>query len=50
MRPLEYGVRPGFCLETQHFADAMSHPEFPSIVLHAGEIYSTETVYAFRVE
>jgi aldose 1-epimerase len=47
---IEYGPRPGFCLETQHFADAMSHPDFPSIVLHAGEIYSTETVYAFRVE
>lgn len=45
-----YGVRPAFCLETQHFADAMNHPQFPSIVLRAGEVFSSETVYAFRVE
>ena len=45
-----YGPRPAFCLETQHFADAMNNPQFPSIVLHAGEIFSSETVYLFRVE
>jgi aldose 1-epimerase len=43
-----YGFRPAFCLETQHFADAMAHPDFPSIVLHAGEIFASETVYRFR--
>ncbi|MEZ4509439.1 MAG: aldose epimerase family protein [Eubacteriales bacterium] len=46
---VQYGKNPAFCLETQHFADAMNHPNFPSIVLHAGEVFS-ETVYHFRVE
>ena len=44
-----YGFRPSFCLETQRFADAMAHPDFPSIVLHAGEIFASETVYRFSV-
>ncbi len=44
-----YGPRPGFCLETQHFADAMNNPHFPSIVLQAGEVFSSETIYRFRV-
>lgn len=47
---VEYGFRPAFCLETQHFADAMAHPEFPSIVLHAGEIYASETIYKFGAD
>ena len=45
-----YGPRPAFCLETQHFANAMNNPHFPSIVLQAGEVFSSETVYRFRVE
>ena len=45
-----YGFRPAYCLETQHFADAMSHPDFPSIVLHAGEVFTSETVYKFGIE
>jgi len=44
-----YGIRAGFCLETQHFANAMEHEYFPSIVLKADEIYTTETVYAFDI-
>ena len=44
-----YGVRPAFCLETQHFADGMSHKHFPSIVLQAGEVFSSETIYLFYV-
>lgn len=47
---VRYGDRPAFCLETQHFANAMEHPQFPSIVLRAGEVFSSETVYRFRVE
>ncbi len=47
---VKYGPRPAFCLETQHFADAMNNPHFPSIVLRAGEIFSSETIYRFRVE
>ncbi len=47
---VQYGKYPAFCLETQHFANAMDNPSFPSIVLHAGEVFSSETVYHFRVE
>ena len=32
------------------FADAMNNPQFPSIVLQAGEVFSSETIYRFRVE
>ena len=35
----------GFCLETQHYPNAMEHPEFPSVVLPAGELYDTTTEY-----
>jgi aldose 1-epimerase len=47
---VQYGKNPAFCLETQHFADAMNQPHFPSFVLHAGEVFSSETIYHFRVE
>lgn len=45
-----YGVRPGFCLETQHYANAMEHTHFPSIVLRAGDLYTSETIYRFLLE
>ena len=35
----------GFCLETQHYPNAMEHPKFPSVVLPAGELYDTTTEY-----
>jgi len=37
----------GFCLETQHFPDSPNKPDFPSVVLHPGQKYTTETVYRF---
>jgi aldose 1-epimerase len=47
---VQYGPFPSFCLETQHFAGAMEYPHFPSVVLRAGEVFSSETSYRFRVE
>ncbi|HVU34652.1 MAG TPA: aldose epimerase family protein [Opitutaceae bacterium] len=35
------------CLETQHFPDAIHHPNFPSIVLRPGETYRETTEYRF---
>ena len=35
------------CLETQHYPDSPNHPNFPSTVLRAGEIYHEITVYKF---
>ncbi|MDG9717129.1 galactose mutarotase [Streptomyces sp. DH24] len=39
----------GIALETQHFPDSPNRPEFPSTVLRPGEVYRSETVYAFSV-
>ena len=47
---IHYGLYPAYCLETQHFASAMDFSHFPSIILHAGEVFSSETIYRFRVE
>jgi aldose 1-epimerase len=42
-----YGVRTGFCLETQHYPDSPNKPDFPSTVLRKGGGYRTTTVYKF---
>ena len=36
-----------FCQETQHYPDAVNHPNFPSPIVRAGETYSQTTVYRF---
>jgi aldose 1-epimerase len=38
----QYGA---FCLEAQHFPDAVNHPEFPSVILQPGKTYRQTTVY-----
>ncbi len=42
-----YGFRSGFCLETQHFPDAINHPQWPSCILRPGERFHSTTSYAF---
>lgn len=37
------------CLETQHFPDATSHPDFPSVILKAGDTFKSKTIYHFSV-
>jgi aldose 1-epimerase len=37
----------GFCLETQHFPDAVNHPNFASTILRPGEEYRTTTIHKF---
>jgi len=37
----------GFCLECQHWPDAIHHPAFPSVVLDPGQEYREATVYRF---
>jgi aldose 1-epimerase len=44
-----YGQFEGFCLETQHFPDAINKPHFPSVVLRPGETYRQITEYRFSV-
>jgi aldose 1-epimerase len=44
-----YRRRWAFCLETQHFADAVNKPHFPSPVLEPGETYQHTCIYRFSV-
>ncbi len=45
-----YNYRSALCLETQHFPDSPNHPEFPSVVLKPGEIYSSACLYRFSIK
>jgi aldose 1-epimerase len=45
-----YAKHAGFCLETEHFPDAMNHAEFPSAILRPGETYRFTTRYSFGAE
>jgi aldose 1-epimerase len=46
----KYNKRWAFCLETQHFADAINKPHFPSVILDPGEEYSHSCVHRFLVK
>jgi len=37
----------GICLETQFFPDSPNRPEFPSTLLHPGDVYQHQTIYQF---
>ncbi|HEX2608199.1 MAG TPA: aldose epimerase family protein [Flavisolibacter sp.] len=39
--------RTAFCLETQHYPDAPNHPEFPTVVVNAGQTFHSTTIYKF---
>ena len=45
-----YGKRWAFCLETQHFADAINKPHFPSTILNPGEEYRHRCFHKFSVK
>jgi aldose 1-epimerase len=42
-----YGQYAAFCLEAQHYPDALHHENFPSILLKPGETYKQTTIYNF---
>lgn len=42
--------RTAFCLETQHFPDAVNQPAFPSTILEPGKKYRTRSLYKFSVQ
>lgn len=44
-----YKKHHGFCLEAQHFPDAVNQSSFPSVILRPGETYRQTTVYKFSV-
>jgi len=41
----KYDYRSGFCLETQHFPDAVHQKNFPSVILRSGETYRHTCIY-----
>jgi len=45
-----YQRREGFCLEPQHFPDAVNHPNFPTTVLRAGGTYRQTIIFRFSTE
>ena len=47
---VHYGAYAGMCLETQHYPDAIHHPEFASIVLRPQDTYDTFTIYHFHTK
>ncbi|HWD41449.1 MAG TPA: hypothetical protein VG944_21575, partial [Fimbriimonas sp.] len=42
-----YGQYHAFCLETQHFPNAVNNPHFPSTILRPGQTYRQTTEYRF---
>ena len=44
-----YPYRSGLALETQHFPDSPNHPEFPSVILHPGRIFRSQTIFTFGI-
>jgi aldose 1-epimerase len=46
----KYQKRWAFCLETQHFADAINKNHFPSVILHPGQEYKHSCVHKFGVK
>jgi aldose 1-epimerase len=49
-RGIVYGKHSGFCLETQHFPDALNQPTFPSVILRPPAIYSSQTSFKFSAQ
>lgn len=45
----QYAPHGGFCLETQHYPDAINQPAFPSPILRQGETLHETTIYRFLV-
>ena len=43
----DYGFRSAFCLETQHYPDSIHHPQWPTCILRAGEVFRSFTTYTF---
>ncbi len=44
------GNKRGFCLETQHFPDAINHPQFPSPIVRPGTPFRSTTQFVFSIQ
>ncbi len=47
---INYQLRTGLCLETQHYPDSPNKPDFPSVRLNPGETYKHKTIYKFSTK
>lgn len=47
---VNYNQHDAFCLEAQHYPDAINHPNFPSVVLRPGQTYHQTTEYIFSAK
>ena len=45
-----YNRHAGFCLETDHFPDAVNRGKFPSVILRPGQTYTQTTVHRFSAK
>lgn len=45
-----YGPHHAFCLEAEHFPDAINQPSFPSTLLKPGQTYRQTTVHTFSAK
>jgi aldose 1-epimerase len=45
-----YQFRNAFAMEPQHYPDSPNHDNFPSVVLHPGDIYHNAIVYKFLTQ
>jgi aldose 1-epimerase len=46
----QYDFRSGFCIEPEHFPDSPNQSAYPNTILRPGEMYATESRFAFSVE
>jgi aldose 1-epimerase len=45
-----YQKRDAFCMEPQHYPDSPNKPQFPTVELKPGQIYSNTIMYKFSVQ
>ncbi|HXQ81191.1 MAG TPA: aldose epimerase family protein [Opitutaceae bacterium] len=47
---MAFPLHAGLCLETQHYADSVNEPGFPSTILRPGETFRSTTIYRFSAK
>ena len=45
---ISYDRHAGLCLEPQHFPDSPNRSDFPTTLLHANDVYRSETIFEFK--
>lgn len=45
-----YDKRAAICLETQHYPDTPNKPQWPSVTLRPGDVYTSHTAYKFTTK